>query len=63
MFKFVARIVLSRLHDYVDSLTQADLDRIVDELNKRLGGNRKIQAASLQVIVMAVKTLLDFVKI
>lgn len=61
MFKMIAKAVLGNVHKYIDSLTDADLQKIADLLNKKIGGDRKIEYASLKIIVVAVRTLLDLI--
>jgi hypothetical protein len=63
MLKFFAKIALGRLHDYVDSLTDADKAVLVGRLNKLIGGDEKIEAATVNILIIAVKTLLDIVKL
>lgn len=63
VWKWFAKIALGRLHEYVDGLTANDRQELVDRLNARIGGNRKIQAVTLNIIIDAIKTLLDIVKL
>jgi hypothetical protein len=63
MLKFFAKIALGRLHDYVDSLTEADKEALVTRLNKVIGGDKKLEAATVNILIIAVKTLLDIVKL
>jgi hypothetical protein len=59
MWKWIARIVLGKVHTWVDGLTPAQLQEAADYINKKLGGNKQFEAATLKIVVEAVRTLLD----
>jgi hypothetical protein len=59
----VARFVLAQLDTYVDGLTPAQIDSFIDFVNRLIGGNKKFEAASIQVVINAVKTMLDNFKL
>jgi hypothetical protein len=59
MWKWLARIVLGKVHAWIDGLTPAQLQEAADYINKKIGGNEKFEAATLKIVVEAIKTLLD----
>jgi hypothetical protein len=63
MWKWLGRLVFGKLHTAVDNLTPADLQKIADYVNKKVGGNKEMEAKSIKVIIELVQAILDVVAI
>jgi hypothetical protein len=54
---------LPRLRAWLESITPQQQSEAVDFINKKIGGDRRIEAASLRIIIQAVDALLAFIKL
>jgi len=62
-WKWLARIVFGKLHNAIDSLTEEDLIKIADYVNKKIGGNKKVEYKSLKIIIEVAQAVLDVVRL
>jgi len=62
MRKWIAQLTLGRLHTYLDGLTEEDLKKIAEMVNKRIGGDKKVEFESLKIVVQIVRVILDTVR-
>jgi hypothetical protein len=59
MWKWLAKLVFGKIVKAVDALTDADLQKAADYVNKKIGGDRKVEYTSIKIIVEVVQALLD----
>jgi hypothetical protein len=62
-WKMALGYALPKLRAWLESISAAQKQSAVDFINKRIGGNKAIEAASLDIIIQAVDALLVFIKI
>ena len=61
--KYVLQKLIDQIHVQVDGITKEDRQRYVDILNAKIGGNKKFEAATINLVIDATQKLLDIVKI
>ena len=64
---YILRLMFAQLHAKIDGITSADRQELIDNVNLRVGIKnntvRKIESASLEIIVTAAQAAFDVVKL
>ena len=65
--QYILRLMFAQLHAKIDGITAADRQELINGVNARVGIKnstvRKIQSASLEIIVTAAQAAFDVVKL
>jgi hypothetical protein len=61
--KYVLGLLYARLHEAVDKISDADIEKAVDVVNKKIGGNKKFEYETIHLAVDATQKLLDIIKL
>lgn len=61
--KFVLGKLFAVLHEDVDRIGEIEIQKAVDAVNAKIGGNKRFESACIHKVVQATQFLLDEIKI
>lgn len=61
--KYVLGLLFKTIHDDIDKIGEPEIQKAVDAVNSRIGGNKRFESACIHKVVQATQFLLDEIKI